>query len=587
MRRVAGCALIASALLAAGCQKEVATTEGLQLTAEGMGGNNSKMYVDGLNSYWMTGDEVNINGTAYSVTADGSSATVGGTFSDDTYMMVFPASIYQSSAGSTVTVNLPDTYQYRTDGAGHQVVDAPMAYYGSAAGGKATLKHLTGAMNVTVTASANGFYLDRITVESVTSTDAARYQMSGTFSIDLSDIDGYTGVSNAMTAPNHSVTMRFDEESLPIPYNVGKTIQIPVPTSQSDTYYSITVEGHAGGTRYIFTRQQSSRGVLGRAKLAYAAANMLTDGTHTTSSPRFDVVTNDGEDYFLIQSARDLQVLEEMVNTTEQYNYQYYSYANYRLSGSIDMSGVEMHTLRDMRGIFDGNGKTLSNLTVRAGYSYPNELGLFTQPNGLQVKNLTIAGLTVAPYNDATAAQYVSALFSKVGTDASATATGVTITGFAVNPGDAAIGWLCLGGFCSQTQGTVTLTDCSLAFATGMNLSGSSLMYVGGIASGYVSNGTINATNVSINFGDATFTAAANQDLYFGGAMGYHNVSGHTLTLSGCTVSGTVNTFGTASQLHVRSATGYRTDGTSYTYPASEIVSGSLTLKKNGETVTE
>ncbi|MBQ8703201.1 MAG: hypothetical protein IJ524_02365 [Bacteroidales bacterium] len=554
MRRLAGCALIVSALLATGCQKEA--TAGLQLSAEGMGGNNSKMYVDGLNSYWMTGDEVNINGTAYSVTAGGSSATVAGTFSDDTYMMVFPASIYQSSAGSTVTVNLPDTYQYRTDGAGHQVVDAPMAYYGSAAGGKATLKHLTGAMNVTVTSPTGAFYLDRITVESVSSTDAERYQMSGTFSIDLSDIDGYTGVPNAMTAPNHSVTMRFDEETFRLDYNVSKTIQIPVPTSQNNTYYSITVEGHSAGTRYVFTRQQSSRGVLGRAKLAYAAANMLSDGSHTTSGPRFDVVTDDGVDYYLIQSARDLQVLDTMVKTTSSYNGQYYSYANYRLSGSIDMSGVEMHTLRGMRGIFDGNNKTLSNLTVRACYNYPNELGLFTQPNGLQVKNLTIAGLTV-------------------------------------NPGDAAISTLYLGGFCSLKQGTVDLTDCSLAFATGMNLSGSSSMFVGGIASGYNSSSTLNATRVSIDFGNATFTQTSDYNyLYFGGAMGYHAVSGHTLNFSGCTVRGTVNTVytGHSQSTYLRAYTviGYRNDGTSYNYPLSEIdATTNFTVMKNGVSVTE
>ena len=49
-----------AALLSA-CQKDSLTGR-LELTAERMGGNGTKMYVDGLAAYWLSGDRVNING---------------------------------------------------------------------------------------------------------------------------------------------------------------------------------------------------------------------------------------------------------------------------------------------------------------------------------------------------------------------------------------------------------------------------------------------------------------------------------------------------------------------------------------------
>ena len=65
------------------------------------------MTVNGLSSYWQTGDAININGEESSVTVNGSQAYVEGEFSADNYCIVFPSSIYQSRSGSTVTMNMP------------------------------------------------------------------------------------------------------------------------------------------------------------------------------------------------------------------------------------------------------------------------------------------------------------------------------------------------------------------------------------------------------------------------------------------------------------------------------------------------
>ena len=185
--------LVLITLLSA-CQKEPISR--LMLTAEGMGGGG-KMTVNGLASYWQTGDAVNINGEASSITVSGSQAYVDGEFSADNYCVVFPASIYQSRSGSVVTINMPASYQYKTSG-GRQVLDAPMAYYGTAENGRVMMKHLTGALNFEITGPAE-ISIDCITISTYLPSNR---KMSGEMQFDLSDIENIGSTAQGSVLSN-------------------------------------------------------------------------------------------------------------------------------------------------------------------------------------------------------------------------------------------------------------------------------------------------------------------------------------------------------------------------------------------------
>lgn len=120
-----------AAMLAAGCQKEK-TFNGMELVAEGFGGG-TKAAVSGNASYWVTGETVNINGAEKTVQIEGNTAYVTGVTEAAQYRALYPASLNSSYDGSTsnVTVTIPSSYTWQVDGSGRQVLDVPMAAYGT------------------------------------------------------------------------------------------------------------------------------------------------------------------------------------------------------------------------------------------------------------------------------------------------------------------------------------------------------------------------------------------------------------------------------------------------------------------------
>ena len=140
------------------------------------------------------------------------------------------------------------------------------------------------------------------------------------------------------------------------------------------------------------------------------------------------------DDPYLISNAMELGAVAH-----------YSSCAHYRLAASLDLSGIRWVTavVPFLEGSFDGNGHTISHLTIQGG----SLLGLFAQVGvGVQVKNLGVVDVNIIGSSN----YYVGGLAATNG----GTVMGCYSTGAVRNGGSG--GLSCIGGLIGSNSGTVT-----------------------------------------------------------------------------------------------------------------------------------
>lgn len=491
--------------LLSACQKEPINR--LTLTSEGMGGGE-KMTVSGLSSYWQTGDAVNINGEESSLTVNGSQAYVDGEFSADNYCIVFPSSIYQSRSGSTVTMNMPASYQYKTSG-GRQVLDAPMAYWGTASDGTVMMKHLTGALNVHIT-GPSGISIDRITIGT-----SQHRVMSGEMQFNLSDIENIGSSTTDGTGEHRTVQMFFDNES----FSTG-TVQVPIPVLAGNVNFTVKVEGHVEGTKHTFERTQSTGGHLGRAELGIVAVDLNEGQPNVATSALFQTTTVGGTTYYEISTPQDLRLLsdaligsfyrdysDDLVNRVWCYNDLNYKDANYMLTNNLNMNGINIKSLWHYAGILDGNNHTISNLTITESARRDDDvcydqIGLFTSPQNATIRNITFNYLTMGL--DVSSDPYGGYIGSIAGDANNTTVSNVHIMNLQINCHFSKR--IILGGFFGTGGGSIL--NSSVTFADGQDITSGSSTYgnsnfssLGGLSG----RGYCPASNVTVNFNNIIF----------------------------------------------------------------------------------
>lgn len=491
--------------LLSACQKEPINR--LTLTAEGMGGGE-KMTVNGLSSYWQTGDAVNINGEESSVTVNGSQAYVDGEFSADNYCIVFPSSIYRSRSGSTVTMNMPASYQYKTSG-GQQVLDAPMAYWGTASDGTVMMKHLTGALNVQIT-GPSGISIDRITI----GTSQHRI-MSGEMQFNLSDIENIGSSTTDGTGEHRTVQMFFDNES----FSTG-TVQVPIPVLAGNVNFTVKVEGHVEGTKHTFERTQSTGGHLGRAELGIVAVDLNEGQPNVTTSALFPTTIIGGTTYYEISTPQDLRLMSDALigtfyrdyvddweNRVWSYNGLNYKDANYMLTNNLNMNGINIKSLWHYAGILDGNNHTISNLTITESARRDDDvcydqIGLFTSPQNATIRNITFNYLTMGL--DVSSDLLGGYIGSIAGDANNTTVSNVHIMNLQINCHFSRR--IILGGFFGTGGGSIL--NSSVTFADGQDITSGSSTYgnsnfssLGGLSG----RGYCPASNVTVNFNNIIF----------------------------------------------------------------------------------
>lgn len=524
LRKLSAVGLALVALLTA-CQKEEHPGR-LELTAEGMG-SGAKMYVDNKMSYWQGGDVVQINGSSYSIYLGGGKAYVDHSFSSDDYSIIFPASIFRRQVGSTVTVSLADTYNYREEyvsGMGdRQVLNAPMAYYGTANSGKVKMKHLTGALNIQLT-GPSGIEIDSIIIGTT-----QNYQLSGEMQMDISDIENIG--SSAVSATQNTITM--------IGGKCNGIVQIPIPVTTGNANYTVTVKAHADGTKYLFNKTQNEGGHLGRGVLGTVPINLNEGQDGVTTSALFLTTVLDGTTYYQINTSSDLEQMSNAINNEWSYNGLKYNEANYILTDDIDMSGINFTSIYGMKGVLNGNGHSINNLhVVKSCKSLSNTryFGFIAWADNCTLKNLTFNGLVVYP-SGMSECSY-GALIG--GTNTSVTISNVTVTNFQLGTADMAYSTLHVGGFIGWPTGssTVNISASSISFASGnggMNTYYTTA-YIGGISANETTSSTFNLRDVTINLGSRNFYR--DSPTYFGGLMSI--LSSATVNAEGVLIIGDV-----------------------------------------------
>ena len=352
VRVYCGIALLCVILLFSSCAKE-----------QGIGmfdlfiedpANASKLAVEGVHSYWESGDAIWVNGACGNVAfTDGSSPTVTFTNSvenwNDHYYAAYPASICSTGTEQGVlTVTLPDSYQYSQDGTGRQQLPMPMV--ACSTGSHLLFKHLTASVVVKIPAVSSNVVLDYVAVRSSVA------PLSGTATVGVTN-DDYT-LNFANTDTTHTVTMFFNNTTLNL--NAVRYVAIPVPPVPSSNKFTVTILAHTSGnspTWYLFEQTQTTGGELARNTLAYAPVSAFNSsstpflGTGTQSAP------------YLIHNKEDYK---NFLNCIQNGSATMCS-AYYLMVGDADCHNETLQSSTQyFSGHFNGNGHTIKNATVKS-----------------------------------------------------------------------------------------------------------------------------------------------------------------------------------------------------------------------------
>lgn len=244
-QKLAIAAIILGGLAMTDCNKESANEmagipEGaFRLTSEGYS-SNTKTSVSDNSVRWVNGDEVNINGTNYTVTVSGSEAyTSSDVASTSEYFAYYHCGTVTDPLTTTPKVQVPASYTSSYDVNGRQILELPMVAYHYGSTTLLAFKHVTAAFKVTVKNSTGHIVeLEKVVVSS-TSKD-----LCGTVALTLAS-DGAPTVG-AVTDGGRSVTVNFAENTY---VNNNSQVEVQVPILPI-TAGNITVEVfcHIAGT---------------------------------------------------------------------------------------------------------------------------------------------------------------------------------------------------------------------------------------------------------------------------------------------------------------------------------------------------
>lgn len=278
--------LMAACFLMAGCQKE---GQGMQLIAEGF--NGSKAAVEGLNSFWVNGETVNINGVEKTVVVDGSTAYITDVAAADHYRALYPDTLNSTAAlnGDDVTVLIPRTYTYRESN-GRQFLGVPMAAYGTS-DSRLLFKHLTAALTVEI----KNIYGFTIEVDSVV-VSSNSYQLSGNKGITLAESITVNPDSSEVAAADKRVKVCFNGgTSLRILSGQTRSVQVPVLPVGDDNRFTIAIGIHkvdAPEVNLVFCRTQgNSQASYALARRQMGFAGVTLGGAFSSTSTKKVIIS--------------------------------------------------------------------------------------------------------------------------------------------------------------------------------------------------------------------------------------------------------------------------------------------------------
>ncbi len=261
-----------------GCKKEEGTIT-LGAVIKNTVYMNEKVYISDHTPCWHNGDQVNINGTTYSiVAASGASAQIPEVTRHDTYRAIFPASIVNSnntniSNNSSISVTLPSEQYFQMVG-NHQRVDVPMGAY-MTSGSTLHFYNLCSVVRVTVSNSLNtDLSLSSIILHAV------QARLSGTGTVTVTGAESNSIRMNNSSSNPHTVSLVFTEDAPATVDALGSsTFDIVVPEFTTDDI-DITVFTTDG---QFFTLSKSNVG-LTHNTITTVTANVTELNQNTTTA---------------------------------------------------------------------------------------------------------------------------------------------------------------------------------------------------------------------------------------------------------------------------------------------------------------
>ena len=244
-------------------------------------------------------------------------------------------------------------------------------------------------------------------------------------------------------------------------------------------------------------------------------------------------VSEDGKTYE-VYNAEGLKNIAELVNEEWKLG------INITLTDNIDLTGIDWTPIgkddnKAYTGTFDGNGKTITGLTVTGSYKYAGLFGDIDE-NGT-VKNVVLEGVQITRDNSSGYAGGVAG--DSWGTiencSVSGSVSGTTFAGGVVgsqrggsitgcNSSATVKGVIFAGGIAGETNSGASLTGC---YATGdvtVENDGTNNSHAGGVV-GYNGGGTLTAC-----YATGSVTGSGSGTIYVGGVTGSNNLG----TLTAC-----------------------------------------------------
>ena len=385
---MAAVALLAGSALMTGCQKDFDGV--LRLAVENFDNGDTKLAVNGTHSTWANGDEIRINDGAYPVAVNGSNeASISGVPGASNFYAVYPASLC-SSASASVTLNLPATYQYHSNGT-KQLLELPMVGYldPNSDHPYLMLNHVTGAIVVRVfNLSDAPMSLDTV---AIISND---YKLSGSRTVDVANPS-----SSALTTSNDAekkVTILFDQEKPIIAVNDYLDVMVPIPPVESANRFTVYVASHTRKKRFSHTRTSNKNGNLARNQVGYAEVNMRSSNQFVFT---YDPLSKDGSGNYLIKNPEDYMFIVEACNEGwRDGSGVSYANANYVINNNINMSGYVVEPIYSFNGSINGGNNEIQHLTIESDYT-TNGSGrvamIATTAHAKCVYNLTLRNVSV------------------------------------------------------------------------------------------------------------------------------------------------------------------------------------------------
>lgn len=376
------------------CQKEdVVSDSRLEIVAEGMADNGSKMTVNNLSASWSSGDQVWLNGTTKEIAIEGSTAYVENVDAADTYRGLFPASIYSSGTGTTVRATLPSVYTYEKESSLQKLASPMMAYRASGESGRLFFRHLTAALVVQVKNSTGArMVLDNVVVSCPSG------QLCGDIDVDFTNIGNFTHNAAASDGSN-KVSVVFDGSVSISSTTLNEQVPVLPVSGQS---FTVRVVGHEANTnvKFVYNRTQDAEhtGSIARGKLGYVPVtfNSAAEADGYFVRPTRLRELGGKSDSLAVGSLNDLKLMFEIASGSSHSN------NNYTLTADIDATGYQVSKPAELCGMVDGQNHKITGLTI----SGSSEVSLLAA--GGHAKNIIFRNLTLS----ATSSGYVEVVRS-------------------------------------------------------------------------------------------------------------------------------------------------------------------------------